>query len=202
VSRRGIVVLVALGAAVVAAWRDYRAWRALGVGGLPPNLKGWATVTVLRLRRRDPLHPLRPVAEPPSPQLMPLPHRSAARPSVARHPVPHRVLTGHAPAAVKVELRELFDELRRTAGLDYRTSRWEKHNRALFRGEAEVGHIHPSDGSLHVTLSPADAELVVTRGWGEFHPLAGVAARYPACASAPSVQRSNPAHCLQTFGMM
>jgi hypothetical protein len=36
----------------------------------------------------------------------------------------------------------------------------------------EVCHAHPSDGSLHMTLHPADAKLVLERGWGERHPLA------------------------------
>ncbi|RAL10430.1 uncharacterized protein BO97DRAFT_125848 [Aspergillus homomorphus CBS 101889] len=36
----------------------------------------------------------------------------------------------------------------------------------------EVCHAHPSDGSLHLTLHPADVKLVVERGWGQRHPLA------------------------------
>ncbi|CEN62827.1 hypothetical protein ASPCAL09456 [Aspergillus calidoustus] len=36
----------------------------------------------------------------------------------------------------------------------------------------EVCHSHPSDGSLHLTLHPADVELVIERGWGQRHPLA------------------------------
>ncbi|KAL2865449.1 uncharacterized protein BJX67DRAFT_185804 [Aspergillus lucknowensis] len=36
----------------------------------------------------------------------------------------------------------------------------------------EVCHSHPSDGSLHLTLHPADVRLVLERGWGERHPLA------------------------------
>lgn len=33
-------------------------------------------------------------------------------------------------------------------------------------------HAHPSDGSLHMTLHPADAKTVLEAGWGERHPLA------------------------------
>ncbi|PYH44357.1 uncharacterized protein BP01DRAFT_298604, partial [Aspergillus saccharolyticus JOP 1030-1] len=36
----------------------------------------------------------------------------------------------------------------------------------------EVCHAHPSDGSLHLTLHPADVKLVLERGWGQRHPLA------------------------------
>ncbi|PYI08570.1 hypothetical protein BO78DRAFT_58458 [Aspergillus sclerotiicarbonarius CBS 121057] len=35
----------------------------------------------------------------------------------------------------------------------------------------EVCHAHPSDGSLHLTLHPADVKLVIERGWGQRHPL-------------------------------
>ena len=32
--------------------------------------------------------------------------------------------------------------------------------------------MHPSDGSLHLTLHPADARIVLEKRWGERHPLA------------------------------
>jgi len=35
----------------------------------------------------------------------------------------------------------------------------------------EVCHAHPSDGSMHLTLHPADAALVLSQAWGERHPL-------------------------------
>lgn len=59
------------------------------------------------------------------------------------------------------------------------TSCFEKHGTGLFslapivrtcRGE--VCHLHPSDGSMHLCLHPADAKVVLERGWGERHPLA------------------------------
>ena len=37
----------------------------------------------------------------------------------------------------------------------------------------EVAHMHGSDGSLHLTLHPSDAGLIIEKGWGERHPLAG-----------------------------
>jgi hypothetical protein len=43
--------------------------------------------------------------------------------------------------------------------------------RATPRCPAEVVHAHPSDGSLHLTLHPADAAAVIGAGWGERHPL-------------------------------
>ncbi|MCJ1226637.1 hypothetical protein MMC12_003290 [Toensbergia leucococca] len=38
---------------------------------------------------------------------------------------------------------------------------------------AEITHLHAGDGSMHVTLHPADAAMVLSHGWGERHPLAG-----------------------------
>jgi Family of unknown function (DUF5519) len=43
---------------------------------------------------------------------------------------------------------------------------------AFFAG-TEFAHLHgPSDGSLHLTLSPKDIVEVLAKGWGESHPLA------------------------------
>lgn len=37
----------------------------------------------------------------------------------------------------------------------------------------EIAHLHESEGSLHVCLSPPDAKLVIERGWGERFGLSG-----------------------------
>ena len=37
----------------------------------------------------------------------------------------------------------------------------------------EIAHMHGIDGSLHLTLGAEDAGVVIRRGWGERHPLAG-----------------------------
>ena len=38
---------------------------------------------------------------------------------------------------------------------------------------AEIAHMHTVDSSMHMTLHPADAAVVISHGWGERHPLAG-----------------------------
>ena len=48
------------------------------------------------------------------------------------------------------------------------------------RAQGEIAHIHPSDGSMHMTLSPSDAKTVIEAGWGELHPLAGLNEGLPA----------------------
>ncbi|KAK0547904.1 hypothetical protein OC846_004678 [Tilletia horrida] len=42
---------------------------------------------------------------------------------------------------------------------------------------SEFAHIHGYDGSLHLTMSPADARLVITQGWGQLHSLSGIGYR-------------------------
>ena len=37
----------------------------------------------------------------------------------------------------------------------------------------EICHLHGTDTSMHLTLHPHDAALVISHGWGERHPLAG-----------------------------
>lgn len=44
---------------------------------------------------------------------------------------------------------------------------------AARKAKGEIAHMHESDGSLHVTLAPKDAKLVVERGWGQRHSLSG-----------------------------
>ncbi|WP_374943965.1 hypothetical protein [Sphingomonas sp.] len=190
--------LLLLGAGGVAAagvgWaiRDYRAWRALGPGGLPATWAGWWRMTRLRVAKRDPLA-LAPLAsrwgaDEDGLTLADLPARTGRRPRVAPHPVPHRQLDAHAPAPVVRALQALFDRkvVADPARLSWATSHFEKrieaitlaqpcrrHEDALI-AQGEIGHVHPSDGSMHMILSPSDTRIVVERGWGERHALAGV----------------------------
>jgi len=39
----------------------------------------------------------------------------------------------------------------------------------------EVAHVHPSENSLHVYVSPQDAKLVMKRGWGQRFPVSWLA---------------------------
>ena len=41
------------------------------------------------------------------------------------------------------------------------------------RSPREIYHTHTTEGSSHALLSPADAKLVIQRGWGERHGLSG-----------------------------
>lgn len=183
----GAAALLAGGWAV----RDYRRWRALGVGGLPPTWRGWLETTRLRLLQRDPFRLSETDVSHAEANLTHLPRRAGERPRVGPHPVPHRQLTQHAPARVLAALDQAFADMvaAEPDRLVFAKSHFEKHNAAVtLRADAsagggaanlEIGHIHPSDGSMHMILAPADADLVITRRWGERHGLAGVAFGLP-----------------------
>ena len=44
---------------------------------------------------------------------------------------------------------------------------------AIWGKPAEIMHMHKIDSSMHLTLHPSDAAIVIRQGWGEMHPLAG-----------------------------
>lgn len=181
----GLMAGATAAAVIGGTWvvRDYRNWRRLGVGGLPANPVGWLATTALRLRGRDPFRVRAVGTTPVSAVLTDLPARRGARPRVSPHPIPHRVLDEPPEESVRNAVKDLFDEFieRDSPALEYRTSRWEKHNQALcLRGDGrEIGHLHPSDASIHVILHPVDAQRVIDLYWGELHPLAGVANGLP-----------------------
>ncbi|WP_345422667.1 luciferase family protein [Pseudonocardia xishanensis] len=94
--------------------------------------------------------------------------------------MPHKVLDQHADAESRAALQEVFAGFEERPELETRPSAHSRGRTALaVRGGAEIAHLHPADGSLHVSLAPLDARVVVARRWGEFHPLAGVARGLP-----------------------
>ena len=121
--------------------------------------------------------------------------RAGERPEMVRG-VPHRQLTQHPPAALRASMRERLAALAdfadgnfadgATHALSFRPSLWELTGAEalivktcatcspeLVRAKGEVAHLHSYDGSLHAILSPADAMLVIERGWGELFAVAG-----------------------------
>lgn len=70
------------------------------------------------------------------------------------------------------------------------TSKFERYGPAIFAttpipgsvlsvAHGEIAHMHAVDGSVHVTLTPRDAALVIERGWAERMGLAGQAFKLP-----------------------
>lgn len=178
-------------AASVWAVRDYRAWTALGPGGLPHTLRGWLRMSWLRLQKGELIGtaPLQSFLGGPDDHayLGTLVRRAGPRPRVAPHPIPQRQTDQHASTGMRTRLEGLFDAaVRRHQGVvDFKLSYFEKHTPAVtlchpecghvfaLSSHGEIGHIHPSDGSMHMILSPSDALRAIEAGWGERHGLAG-----------------------------
>jgi Family of unknown function (DUF5519) len=110
-----------------------------------------------------------------------IPERSGERPLTSAVP-PHQQLSQTAPFHLQ---EELYRQCRVLAGTVAHPSLVsvpgaralslrEAAPRAEFMARREFFHLHPSyDGSMHLSLPPSEARLVVARGWGEPHPLAG-----------------------------
>jgi len=167
---------------------DYKAFLALGPGGTPATPQGYIRIKFLSLfALKDPYSPtLLPVAPSLRGVLKHIPQREGPRPIVAGI-APHRQRNQRASEEAFVALRSAIENIAsQQKRLLVRTSCLEKHGPGLFivpggawgeqtllqRCGGEVCHAHPSDGSLHLTLHPADEATVLRAGWGELHPLA------------------------------
>lgn len=183
-----LTTLLALTLPVLAAFyihHDYCAFLSLGPGGTPSTPLGYLKIKLLSLIcLRDPCRPL-----PIPPHFRPqkgyfdegaLPKRRGERPLV-QGVAPQRQQTQKSDGKV---YGRLVQRIKEAAGdprnrLVERTSCFEKHSSGLFTSipitrtcGGEICHAHPSDGSMHMTLHPADANLLLENGWGERHPLA------------------------------
>ncbi|TKA22233.1 hypothetical protein B0A50_08102 [Salinomyces thailandicus] len=163
-------------------YHDYLAFISLGPGGTPPTFLGFLRVELLSLfALRNPHIPG------PTPErfkahrgyLVDLPKREGPKPDT-RGIAPHRQIPQRGSPQ---EYERLCSAIRVLAASDEKLvlgrSCFEKQSTGLFARspaertcEGEVCHVHPSDGSLHLTLHPADAEVVLGAGWGERHPIA------------------------------
>ncbi|KAL2006062.1 hypothetical protein VTN00DRAFT_9716 [Thermoascus crustaceus] len=165
---------------------DYHAFLALGPGGTPSTPRGYLRICVLRIfALRNPLEPpsLPPFLHPQNGILKnSLRWRSGRRPRVAGI-APQRQMTQRGDPAMYEALSASIRNLAQSHPdrLFLGTSCFEKHSTGIFSDPAfrnrptcngEVCHAHPSDGSMHLTLHPADVKVVIERGWGERHPLA------------------------------
>ena len=184
--------LLGMAAAAAALWaaRDYAQWRSLGAGGLPANVRGWLTMTRLRLRAVDGID-VSPIVTSSADDWRgwtTVRPRVGAKPRVSPYPVPHRQLTQLPGEVVREALRQAFDGAvaEHATEVEYALSHFEKRHPAIRRRSGamppsygEIAHIHPSDHSMHMILGPADAVAAIQAGWGERHGLAGIALSLP-----------------------
>ena len=183
---------------------DYQKFLALGPGGNPSTFGGYLRVTYLRIffAHKDPFQPpsLARAVYPKRQYLHDIPQRSAPRPQTDGI-APHRQLNQYPPTDVQKAVKDAYHALveERSDILHMGDSCFEKHGMAIFlapgtakddpeapleaafnhlnetcKTSGEVAHVHDSDSSMHVTLHPADAALVIAAGWGQRHPVAGV----------------------------
>jgi hypothetical protein len=181
------ILLPSLTALAYLIHQDYLKFKSLGPGGTPSTWLGYIKIKFLSLFMIH--NPYMPPDIPPEIYLnrsayltkTELPARKGSRP-VVRGIAPHRQLDQRPRpevfAALKDEILAMGKKWPRR--LRHGTSCLEKHGPGLFalkpinqsrHCSGEICHAHPSDGSMHLTLHPADAAIVILRGWGERHPL-------------------------------
>lgn len=200
---------------------SYRGFLALGPGGMPYNIFGWAIQALLQLlakwETRDPspfTKPQNRKSTEPHGSITylprPIPERAGDRPVVPGYVAPQRQ-TNQQPADVEVQRGRMTAYLetlitRNPGVLVLKPSKLEgvgtpavwldtssssssslsssssssslsgtRELPRFMRGlKGETTHVHP-ECSSHITLSMADAEEVVRKGWAERHRLSGVA---------------------------
>ncbi|QPG99707.1 hypothetical protein C2857_002369 [Epichloe festucae Fl1] len=176
--------LVLVAPLVVLLRNDYENFLNLGPGGTPSTVYGYLQISWWRLwALRDPF--TAPVVLSSSQiggilQKQGLPYRSGPRPIVAGI-APQRQLDQHGSRHSYQMLRRAMVKLGTRSPLRFGTERScvEKHGLALFAKYAlrtncqgEIVHVHDSDHSMHMCLHPDDIKVVLSKGWGQRHPLA------------------------------
>ncbi|KAI6354482.1 hypothetical protein MCOR25_008571 [Pyricularia grisea] len=174
-------------------YQDYQGFIALGPGGLPYNLRGWAIVTLFIrpfAMSKSRVTSVTDYPEHGAPEIVKqLPVRRGER-AILRGIAPHRQMSQHAPENMRVYMQNLFNNaVKQHPGLlEMKKSLYERHHDALFVSanllqshkssipetarisRGEIGHMH-TDLSIHLYLSPADARQIIEKKWGERHRL-------------------------------
>lgn len=164
---------------------DYQNFLNLGPGGTPSTFAGYLRISWFRLwSLRNPF--VAPDADParlPTKGLLVhdrLPYRAGPRPVVAGI-APQRQLDQHGARDCYRTLRRSMAKLAKRVPSKFGTEKScvEKHGLALFARhplqtncQGEICHVHDSDHSMHMCLHPEDIKEVLSKGWGQRHPLA------------------------------
>ncbi|KAF2842184.1 hypothetical protein M501DRAFT_903468, partial [Patellaria atrata CBS 101060] len=162
---------------------DYKSFMSLGPGGTPQTPLGYLKLRFLSIFALS--NPYEPPNVPrccrPQKGVLTLEKsRKGPRPEV-RGIAPHRQTTQKGGEKAYQQLCDAVSQFAREKNNQMKlgTSCFEKNSTGLFSTSpialtcnGEICHAHPSDGSLHLTLHPADVAIVLEKGWGERHPLA------------------------------
>ncbi|KAF2830835.1 hypothetical protein CC86DRAFT_367494 [Ophiobolus disseminans] len=191
-------ILTGIAAAGVAFWLDFKSWQSSGTGGTPPTLQGYLKIRrwgLYLLYKRQNLLDSSAIPESGASYIKPqkVPNRVGTRPSLTRWTLPQRQLPEKITPAASSTLQNLMQEFAHTPPfstfIETRPSKTEggtgpaiyvKPSVASINPVAhkifyEVAHVHPSENSLHVYVSPQDAKLVMKRGWGQRFPVTWLA---------------------------
>lgn len=198
------VTIAAVVPSVSYIYRSYRGYIDLGAGGLPHNVLGWLMQGPAQLiSDADTTNPA-PFGKPSNQALYapygsasflgegPLEERKGPRPTVPGYVAPQRQTTDAGSEDMRARMTAFLEKLAagNPGALVIKPSCLEGVGTPalwLAGGEnmetvptylrkttkGEIVHVHP-EGSSHVTLSVADAEDVVRKGWAERHRLSGV----------------------------
>lgn len=169
-------------------YKSYQEWREIMIpGGLPGNFFGYLVSNILTLLFRKDRRNTKRIDYSTMSKLE-LDHgflndEEIAQydnefPIVARWTIPHRQIS---PKVKQELLHDTESMLKAIIGeyspkpLEFAPSLIETHLEAVFfqsqESINEVAHLHLKDGTLHVYLTPFDAEIALRKGWGELHPL-------------------------------
>ncbi|EXJ94999.1 hypothetical protein A1O1_00117 [Capronia coronata CBS 617.96] len=170
--------------------QDFRLYISLGPGGPPYNIWGWLLTSFI-------VRPFTLAADETTwtgdypdtgchKEIEALPERARGRPVVLGI-APQRQLTQLAEPDMNKRVLSLLSSAVQNNPklLQQRLSEFEKHHIALFvhpslfskpanlpetaiRSRGELGHIH-DETSLHLYFSPADAKVIIEKGWAERH---------------------------------
>lgn len=158
----------------------YQAFLDLGPGGTPYTFRGYLKLCFLGLFvLRKPYQAPRTTVR--RGYLASIPIRPGQRPRVTGI-APHRQVEQRASDAIFEQLKATMTgfAVEQPDHFCCALSAFEKHSMALFSTIAyphpsrrsEICHCHRADGSLHMTLHPADIKIILEAGWGIRHPLA------------------------------
>jgi 2-keto-4-pentenoate hydratase/2-oxohepta-3-ene-1,7-dioic acid hydratase in catechol pathway len=96
------------------AYKDYQAWVALGLGGIPHTFEGYQTMKQLGTQMKDPLDVNRVASgigkKGDVTVLKNLPKRKGTKPTIAPFAVPHRQVDQHNDSITRLSQKIIFDE--------------------------------------------------------------------------------------------
>ncbi|KZM28147.1 uncharacterized protein EKO05_0005834 [Ascochyta rabiei] len=191
--------IVAASTAVMLAFcYDFKSWQSLGTGGTPPTLQGYLKIRrwgLYLLYKRQNLLDSSPIPDTGTSYIKPgkLPERPGLPPSITRWTLPQRQHPQHITEGALSKLKNLMQTFASTSPyseyIETRPSKTEGGtgpaiyvkpdvktiNPVAHKIFYEVAHVHPSENSLHVYVSPKDAKTVVSRGWGQRFPVTWLA---------------------------